>query len=99
VLDRLAAAGVPAAPCLGFAEIFSEPFLRASGCIAEQKHPTLGRVLMGGPMIRFGATPIVYRRPASLLGADGAEVLREVGYTTARIAALMDAGVVGRPAA
>ena len=96
-LDRLAAAGVPAAPCLGFAELFSDPFLRESGCLAEQNHPTLGRVRMGGPVIRFAATPIVYRRPASLLGADGEEVLREVGYTPEQIAALMDAGVVGRP--
>jgi len=98
-LDRLAAAGVPAAPCLGFAELFTEPFLRASGCFAEQVHPTLGRVLMGGPMIHFDATPIVFRRPASLLGADGEEVLREVGYTSEQIAALMKAGVVGRPPA
>jgi len=96
-LDRLAAAGVPAAPCLGFAELFTEPFLRASGCFAEQVHPTLGRVLMGGPMIRFAATPIVFCRPASLLGPDGEEVLREIGYTSERIVALMDAGIVGRP--
>jgi len=54
-------------------------------------------VLMGGPMIRFAATPIVFRRPASLLGADGEEVLREIGYTSERIVALMDAGIVGRP--
>ena len=95
-LARLAAVGVPAAPCLGFEELFSDPFLRASGCIAEQEHAGLGRVLLGGPMIRFSATPIVYRRAAPLLGADGAEVLKELGYPAERIATLVESGVVGR---
>jgi formyl-CoA transferase len=95
-LARLASAGVPAAPCLGFEEIFSDAFLRASGCIAEQEHATLGRVIMGGPMIRFSATPIVYRRAAPLLGADGPDVLAELQYPAERMTALMESGVVGR---
>jgi crotonobetainyl-CoA:carnitine CoA-transferase CaiB-like acyl-CoA transferase len=97
-LARLASVGVPAAPCLGFEEIFSDPFLRASGCIAEQEHAALGRVIMGGPMIRFSATPVVYRRAAPLLGADGAEVLRELAYPAERVARLIESGVVGRGA-
>jgi len=52
-------------------------------------------VLQAGPFIRFAATPIVYRRAAPLLGADGPEVLAEMGYAAERIAALVAAGVVG----
>jgi crotonobetainyl-CoA:carnitine CoA-transferase CaiB-like acyl-CoA transferase len=49
-------------------------------------------------MVRFSATPIVYRRAAPLLGVDGPEVLGELGYSAERIAALIGQGVVGRGA-
>jgi crotonobetainyl-CoA:carnitine CoA-transferase CaiB-like acyl-CoA transferase len=94
-LERLGAAGVPAAPCLRFEELFGDTLLRASGCIAEQEHPALGRLLVPGPFIRFEATPVVLRRSSPLLGADGAAVLAEAGYSPDRIAELVSAGVVG----
>jgi len=53
---------------------------------------------MSGAFIDFEATPAVLRRSAPLLGADGPAVLGELGYPAERIAALIDAGVVGRPA-
>jgi crotonobetainyl-CoA:carnitine CoA-transferase CaiB-like acyl-CoA transferase len=97
-LTRLAAAGVPAAPCLGFQELFADPLLRAAGCVVEHAHPTLGPLLMSGPFLDFAVTPAVPRRSAPLLGADGADVLGELGYTTARIDALVRDGIVGGPA-
>ena len=97
-LTRLAGAGVPAAPCLGFDELFADPVLRAAGCVVEQDHPMLGRLRMSGTFIDFEATPAVLRRSAPLLGADGPAALAEIGYSAERIAALMEAGVVGRPA-
>jgi crotonobetainyl-CoA:carnitine CoA-transferase CaiB-like acyl-CoA transferase len=96
-LASLAAAGVPAAPCLGFDEVFVEPYLLASGAIMEQQHPTFGTLELAGPFMRLASTPIVCRRSAPLLGADGAAVLAEVGYTQGRIAELVAAGVVGAP--
>jgi crotonobetainyl-CoA:carnitine CoA-transferase CaiB-like acyl-CoA transferase len=96
-LDALAAGGVPAAPCLGFEDVFADPFLRATS-LAEQDHPALGRLELPGPFVRFSATPIVLRRSAPLLGADGRAVLGEIGYTDARVDGLIAAGVVGRPA-
>src|SRR6266581_1326234 len=97
-LARLAAAGVPAAPCVGFEELFADPLLRAAGCVVEQSHPALGPLRMSGAFIDFEATPAVLRRSAPLLGADGPAALAEIGYAPERIAALIDAGVVGRPA-
>src|SRR5439155_1512015 len=96
-LARLAGAGVPAAPCLDFQELFADPLLRAAGCVVEQSHPALGPLLMSGAFIDFEATPVVLRRSAPLLGADGPAALAELGYAPERIAALIDAGVVGRP--
>jgi len=97
-LARLAGAGVPAAPCLDFQELFTAPLLRAAGCVAEPSHPALGPLRMSGAFIDFEATPAVLRRSAPLLGADGPAALGELGYPAERIAALIDAGVVGRPA-
>jgi crotonobetainyl-CoA:carnitine CoA-transferase CaiB-like acyl-CoA transferase len=97
-LGRLAAAGVPAAPCRSFQELFAEPSFRESGAMIEQVHPTLGPLLMPGAFIRFEATPAVLRRSAPLLGADGTDALSELGYSPERIASLVAGGIVGRPA-
>ena len=94
-LERLRQADVPAAPCLGFQELFADPLLRASGCIVEQSHPVFGTLLAPGPFLRCTATPAVIRRSAPLLGADGAHVLTEIGYAADRIEALVHAGVIG----
>ena len=94
-IDRLSAAGVPAAPCLGFDELFTDPDLAAARCFVEQDHPTLGPLRMAAPFIRFGATPVRLERSAPLLGADGAAVLADIGYPAERLAALVGAGVVG----
>jgi len=94
-LERLAAAGVPAAPCLTFEELWADEHLQANGCFAETEDPTLGRVVQGGPLLHFEATPIGPARTAPQLGADGAQVLRELGYGEERIVALREARVVG----
>jgi len=94
-LARLAEAGVPASAALGVADIFTDPWLRASGCLGELSHPTLGPLQVVGPFIDLGATPATLGRPAPLLGADRASVLGELGYDPARIAALVEAGAVG----
>jgi crotonobetainyl-CoA:carnitine CoA-transferase CaiB-like acyl-CoA transferase len=96
-LARLAAAGVPAAPCRGFQELFAELSFRETGAMVETLHPALGPLLMPGPFIRFEATPAVLRRSAPLLGVDGVDVLSELGYSPERIARLLADGVVGRP--
>jgi crotonobetainyl-CoA:carnitine CoA-transferase CaiB-like acyl-CoA transferase len=96
-LARLVAAGVPAAPCLDFDEVFVEPYLLAARAITAQEHPTFGTLELAGPFMRFTTTPIAYRRSAPLLGADGPAVLAELGYPEARIAELVAAGVVGTP--
>jgi crotonobetainyl-CoA:carnitine CoA-transferase CaiB-like acyl-CoA transferase len=96
-LARLTAAGVPAAPCLDFDEVFSDPSLLDAGAMTSQEHPTFGRLELTGPFLSFAMTPIAYRRSAPLLGADGSAVLAELGYSEARIADLVAAGVVGKP--
>jgi crotonobetainyl-CoA:carnitine CoA-transferase CaiB-like acyl-CoA transferase len=93
-LDRLASLGVPAAPCLVFADLLDDAHVRANGMFVTLEDPTLGAVTLGGPLIDFERTPIRYRSTGPGHGAHSAEVLREVGYDATRIASLVAAGVV-----
>jgi crotonobetainyl-CoA:carnitine CoA-transferase CaiB-like acyl-CoA transferase len=93
-LDRLAALGVPAAPCLGFAGLLADAHVQANGMLVTLDDPVLGAVTLGGPLVDFERTPIRYRRPGPGHGAHSREVLVEIGYDAARIAALVAAGVV-----
>jgi crotonobetainyl-CoA:carnitine CoA-transferase CaiB-like acyl-CoA transferase len=96
-LARLADAGVPAAPCRTLEDLFADSGLVASGAIVEQAHPVLGTVRMAGSFVSFAPEPVPLGRTAPLLGEHGAELLAEIGYTSERVAALVAAGVVGRP--
>lgn len=96
-LSLLACEGVPAAACLGIDEVFSDPHLRANDAFSSLDDTALGEVVLGGPLMTFEKTPVVYRSAAPGLGADAAEVLEGIGYPGERIASLMDDGIVGRP--
>jgi len=95
-LARLRDAGVPAAPCLGFDELWDDPHLGANHAFAAVDYPDIGTVRQAGPLVHFERTPIVYARRAPGLGEHGDAVLREIGVAPARIEALTAAGVVGR---
>ena len=60
-------------------------------------HPTLGDIPQLGPVIFLRDTPGQISGPPPLLGQHSQEVLREVGYRDDEIAAMVDAGVIGRP--
>jgi crotonobetainyl-CoA:carnitine CoA-transferase CaiB-like acyl-CoA transferase len=95
-LSALDAAGVPAAPCLGFDDLFSDPHLVANGCFTTVEDDTIGRVTVGGPLIDFEHTPIRPHASAPRHGGDAEAILGEHGMSPERLAALIDAGVVGR---
>jgi formyl-CoA transferase len=74
-------------------EIAEEPSLRASGTIVEVDHPERGKYLtVGNPIKLSDSATEVTRSP--LLGEHTEEVLRELGYDAAQIAALRDERVI-----
>jgi formyl-CoA transferase len=78
---------IPCGPILSMQEIAYEPSLRATGTVVEVDHPARGKYLSVGNPIKMSDSPSdVTRSP--LLGEHTDQVLAELGYSPAQIAAL-----------
>jgi crotonobetainyl-CoA:carnitine CoA-transferase CaiB-like acyl-CoA transferase len=88
----MAEAGIPAARCRTFADVFEDATLRRTGLIGDVEHPRLGTISETGPFVRFSETPCIPPRPAPALGEHGVQVLAEAGFTPAEIEGLIAAG-------
>jgi formyl-CoA transferase len=92
-LERLEAAGVPAAPVLTYDRVFADPQSLARGMVIERGDGVTP--LVGNP-VRMSATPWQLRRRAPGLGGDTEAVLERFGFTPAEIADLRSRGILDR---
>ncbi|WP_238120362.1 MULTISPECIES: CaiB/BaiF CoA transferase family protein [unclassified Xanthobacter] len=93
-LAALAAAEIPAMPLHTPGSLIEDPHHAATGFLPLTEHPSEGTMRAIGIATRWaGARPKV-RRHAPRLGEHSAEVLAEVGYDDARLAALCACGAV-----
>ena len=96
-LDVLAGHDIPAAPVQSLLDFFEDPAVRHHDLVHEYDHPEVGRLrLMGQPLV-FTETPTRDPGPPPTLGQHTDEILRELGYTDAEIAALRTRRVLGGP--
>lgn len=78
---------IPCGPILSMEELANEPSLRKTGTIVEVDHPKRGKYLTVGNPIKLSDSPTEVKR-SPLLGEHTDEVLAELGYGAADVAAL-----------
>jgi formyl-CoA transferase len=86
--------GVPAGPIRDYAEVLDDPHTSARGMVAQVTHAAAGPTKTLGVPVKLSATPGTIRTAAPTLGAHTEEVLRDLGLSTAEIAALRAQGAV-----
>ncbi len=90
----LSAAGVPAAPLNGAADLPASAQLRARALFEMVEHPVLGKLPVYRLPWHIDHEPIPITRRAPLIGEHNRYVLHEIlGYPEARVKALADEGL------
>jgi len=93
-VTRLEKAAVACGPLYEFDEVFEDPHVQQMNLLAAVDQPGYGRVRMLNYPVKASATPASIRRPAPGLGEHTAEVLTELGLSTAEIEKLSAAGAI-----
>ena len=96
-LELLAAHDIPAAPVQPLLDFFEDPAVRHHDLVHEYEHPEVGHLRLVGQPIAFTETPTRDPGPPPTLGQHTDEILCELGYTDAEIAALRARRVLGGP--
>ena len=86
-MDILNKYDIPCGPILSMEELAAEPSLRETGTVVEVDHPTRGKYLSVGNPIKLSDSPSEVTR-SPLLGEHTDEVLAEIGFSAADIAAM-----------
>jgi crotonobetainyl-CoA:carnitine CoA-transferase CaiB-like acyl-CoA transferase len=85
-------ADIPHQPMNSPADLLADPHLRATGFVAEEHHPTEGRLHTLAAPTSWSGTPLSTPAPAPRLGEHTVEVLREAGCSASEIDALLATG-------
>ncbi|HEX9037273.1 MAG TPA: CoA transferase [Ktedonobacterales bacterium] len=93
LVDRLDAAKVPAGPIRDMGEVLESPQALHAGLVQKMEHPTTGVVRVVDTPLRLDETPATLRLAPPTLGEHTAEILDELGYDDATIAAWRESGV------
>ena len=92
IIDRLRKAGIPCSPVNNIQQALAEPHVIERGCVAEQDHPTAGKIkFVKNPINRDGKFPEV-RFPSPEMGQHTKDIMAELGYSGDEIETLISAG-------
>ncbi|MGD0143213.1 MAG: CoA transferase [Rhizomicrobium sp.] len=88
------AARVPCGPVYRMRETIADPHVKAGDFFTTVDFPGLGRAPIAATPVKLHGTPGDVRLRPPMLGEHNDEVLRELGYSSAEIAALVADGTV-----
>ncbi|WP_281301534.1 MULTISPECIES: CaiB/BaiF CoA-transferase family protein [unclassified Iodidimonas] len=94
-LSKLLAVNVPHGPINSIAQAFADPQARFRQMRVDMAHPLGMDVPTVACPIHLSKTPVSYRLPPPLLGADSDAILEEIGIDAATRAALREKGAIG----
>ncbi|MFN0145419.1 MAG: CaiB/BaiF CoA transferase family protein [Dehalococcoidia bacterium] len=97
-LARLREYGHPASVVRGYADLSGDEQARANGYVIERDHPRFGTEKVVGLHVQLSETPGRVGDPPPDLGADTEAILLAAGIAPSRVAELLAAGVVTKPA-
>ncbi|MCZ7570050.1 MAG: CoA transferase [Ardenticatenaceae bacterium] len=93
-VERLEAAGVPAAPIHTIADAVNWDQTRARGMIREVQHPVAGSTRFVGLPIQASGMEELANSPAPTLGQDTGALLAELGFSEDEITSMRHDGVI-----
>jgi crotonobetainyl-CoA:carnitine CoA-transferase CaiB-like acyl-CoA transferase len=94
-IAEMEAARVPAGPVYSLDQVLDDPQVKARELLQYVEYPDAPKpVPLANTAVRLSATPGGIRHRAPMLGEHTDEVLGEIGYSAAEIAALRAAGAV-----
>jgi crotonobetainyl-CoA:carnitine CoA-transferase CaiB-like acyl-CoA transferase len=93
-IDRLAEAGVPAAPVLNTAEVAGHPQTLALGMIQPLPGHAIPDLRMVAPALSFDGQRPVSPSPPPRLGQHADDICKALGFDAARVAELRAQGIV-----
>lgn len=93
-VDRLVAAGIPAAPVRSYAEAAADPLTAERDMLQSVEQSDGTRAPIVGPAAKLGRTPTRVRRGAPGLGADTDAILEELGIDAGGRARLRESGTI-----
>ena len=94
LLDKLIPAGMPCSAAYKVSDVVANAHTKARGAVLEVEYPGLGVVKSAANPIKLSDVPPGVRRKSPMVGEHTAEIMREVGYSDAEIAALKDAKAI-----
>ena len=93
-VELLSANRIPAGPINDIPTLLSDPQVAARQMVQTVEHPSLGPIQQLGPVAKFSQTPSEIRSAPPLLGEHTERILKEMGYSEAKIARLRQSGVI-----